>query len=51
MAVIGMSSLGWMVILAGVVLVYKLAAAPSVRRTLLLSAALIAMAVVYASTA
>jgi predicted metal-binding membrane protein len=48
MAVIGMSSLGWMVILAGVVLVYKLAPAPSVRRTWLLSVALIAMAVVYA---
>lgn len=51
MAVIGMSSLGWMVILAGVVLVYKLAPAPRVRRTWLLSAALIAMAVVYASMA
>jgi predicted metal-binding membrane protein len=51
MAVIGMSSLAWMVILAGAVLVYKLAPAPSVRRTWWLSATLIAMAVVYVSMA
>jgi predicted metal-binding membrane protein len=50
-AIIGMSNLGWMLILAGVVLVYKLALAPSGRRTWVLSVALIAMAVVYASTA
>jgi predicted metal-binding membrane protein len=49
MAIIGMSNLAWVVILAGVVLVYKLAPAPSVQRKWLLSAALIAMAVVYAS--
>jgi predicted metal-binding membrane protein len=29
MAIIGMSNLGWMVILAAVVLLYKLAPAPS----------------------
>lgn len=50
-AIIGMSSLAWMVILAAVVLVYKLAPTPTVRRTWLLSAALIALAVVYESTA
>jgi predicted metal-binding membrane protein len=51
MAIIGMSNLVWVVILAGAVLVYKLAPAPSMRRTWLLSAALIAMAVVYESMA
>lgn len=51
MAIIGMSSLVWAVILAGVILVYKLAPAPSMRRTWLLSAALIVMAVVYGSMA
>jgi hypothetical protein len=51
MAIIGRSSVSWMVILAGVVLVYKLAPAPGLRRTWLLSVALIAMAVVYASIA
>lgn len=51
MAVIGMSSLGWTVILAGVILVYKLARAPSTRRSWVLSAALIAMAVAYGSMA
>jgi predicted metal-binding membrane protein len=51
MAIIRMSNLGWMVILASVVLVYKLAPAPSMRRKWLLSAALIAMAVAYASMA
>jgi predicted metal-binding membrane protein len=51
MAVIGMSNLVWTVILAGVILVYKLARAPSTGRTWLLSAALIAMAVVYGSMA
>jgi predicted metal-binding membrane protein len=49
MAIIGMSNLVWVVILASVVLVYKLAPAPSMRRTWLLSAALIAMAAVYGS--
>lgn len=51
LAIIGMSNLAWMVVLAGVVLVYKLAPAPSLRRTWLLSTALIAMALVYASMA
>jgi predicted metal-binding membrane protein len=51
MAVIGMSNLVWTVILAGVVLVYKLAPAPSTRRAWSLSAALMAMAVVYGSMA
>jgi predicted metal-binding membrane protein len=50
-AIIGMAHLGWMLILAGLVLVSKLAPAPSRRRTWVLSVALIAMAAVYASTA
>jgi predicted metal-binding membrane protein len=49
MAVIGMSNLVWMLILAGLVLVYKLAPAPSLRRTWSLSVGLIAMTVGYAS--
>jgi predicted metal-binding membrane protein len=48
-AIIGMSNLGWMSVLAGVVLVYKLAPAPSRRRAWMLSAALFAMAAVYAA--
>jgi predicted metal-binding membrane protein len=51
MAVIGMSNLVWMVILAAGVLVYKLAPASSVRRTWLLSGALVAMAIAYLSMA
>jgi predicted metal-binding membrane protein len=51
MAIIGMSNLGWMVILAAVVLLYKLAPAPSVRRTWLLSGALVAMGILYSSMA
>ena len=51
MAIIGMSNLGWMVIMAAVVLVYKLTPTPSVRRTWLLSGALVAMAVAYVSMA
>jgi predicted metal-binding membrane protein len=47
MVIIGMSSLSWIVILSGVVLVYKLAPGPSTTRTLLLSAALGAFGVVY----
>jgi len=47
MVIIGMSNLGWVVILAGLVLVYKLGPAPSMRRRWLLSAALVALAVVY----
>jgi len=48
MVIIGMSSLGWMVILAGMVLAYKLGPAPSVQRRRVLSAVLVALAVVYA---
>jgi predicted metal-binding membrane protein len=51
MAIIGMSNLVWVLILAGLVLVYKLGSSPSVRRAWLLSMALIAIAVVYASLA
>jgi predicted metal-binding membrane protein len=51
MAIIGMSNLGWMVILAAGVLLYKLAPAPSVRRTWLLSGALVAIAIAYLSVA
>jgi predicted metal-binding membrane protein len=50
-AIIGMSNLSWMVMLSGVVLVYKLAPAPSVRRMWLLSGVLIMMAIVYVTMA
>ena len=50
MLIIGMSNVSWIVILSGAVLVYKLAPAPSLRRTLLLSAALGALGVVYGLT-
>jgi len=48
MVIIGMSNLTWILILSGVVLVYKLAPPASTRRTLLLSGALGALGVVYA---
>jgi predicted metal-binding membrane protein len=48
MVIIGMSNLTWILILSGVVLIYKLAPAASTRRTLLLSGALAALGVVYA---
>jgi predicted metal-binding membrane protein len=48
MVIIGMSNLTWILILSGVVFVYKLAPAASTRRTLLLSGALGALGVVYA---
>jgi predicted metal-binding membrane protein len=48
MVIIGMSNLTWILILSGVVLIYKLAPAASTRRTLLLSAALGVLGVVYA---
>jgi predicted metal-binding membrane protein len=51
MVIIGMSNLVWVVILSVMVLVYKLAPAPSMRRTSLLSAALGALGVVYVLTA
>jgi predicted metal-binding membrane protein len=47
MVIIGMAALSWIVILSGVVLVYKLPPAPSTRRTWLLSAALGVLGVVY----
>jgi len=48
MAIIGMTNLGWVVILTALILVYKLAPAPNVQLKLLMSVALVAMAVVYA---
>jgi predicted metal-binding membrane protein len=48
MVIIGMSDLIWILILSGLVLVYKFAPAASMRRTLLLSGALGALGVVYA---
>jgi predicted metal-binding membrane protein len=50
MVIIGMSSLGWIVILSGVVLIYKLAPAPGPRRRWLLSMAVGALGVVYGLT-
>jgi predicted metal-binding membrane protein len=47
MVIIGMSSLGWIVVVSGMVLVYKLAPAPSMRQTVLLSATLGALGVLY----
>jgi predicted metal-binding membrane protein len=51
MAIIGMANLGWVVILAGLVLVYKLAPAPSLPRTWLLSVALLATSGAYVAMA
>jgi predicted metal-binding membrane protein len=48
---IGMSNLVWMIVLAAVVLVYKLAPAPTPRWMLALSAALVALGIVYAVAA
>jgi predicted metal-binding membrane protein len=48
MVIIGMSNLTWILILSGVVLIYKLAPPASTRRTLLLSGVLAALGVVYA---
>jgi hypothetical protein len=47
MVIIGMSNLTWILILSGLVLVYKLAPAASTRQTLLLSGALGVLGVVY----
>jgi predicted metal-binding membrane protein len=47
MVIIGMANLGWIVVLSGVVLLYKLAPAPTTRRTLMLSTALGALGVIY----
>lgn len=51
MVIIGMAQLVWMVILAAMVLAYKLGPAPDVRRRRALATMLIGLAVVYALTA
>lgn len=51
MVLIGMSSLGWMVVLATAVLIYKLAPAPSPRWIAALSVALVALGILYAVNA
>jgi predicted metal-binding membrane protein len=48
MVLIGMSNLTWMIVLAAVVLAYKVAPAPTPRWMLALSAAMVALGVVYA---
>jgi predicted metal-binding membrane protein len=48
---IGMSSLIWMIVLSALVLVYKLAPAPTVPRMLILSAALVLLGILYAMAA
>jgi predicted metal-binding membrane protein len=48
MMLIGMSNLVWMIVLAAVVLIYKLAPAPTPRWMFALSAALVALGVTYA---
>ena len=47
MVIIGMSNLGWIVVVSGMVLVYKLAPARRMRVTLLLAGALCALGLVY----
>jgi hypothetical protein len=47
MVILGMSSLGWVVILAGQILGYKLGPAPTMRRRWLLWAVLVALGVAY----
>ncbi len=51
MVLIGMSSLIWMTVLAAVVLVYKLAPAPTPRWMLALSVSMVALGVLYAVSA
>ena len=51
MVLIGMSSLIWMIVLSALVLVYKLAPAPTQRGMVTLSAALALLGVVYATAA
>jgi predicted metal-binding membrane protein len=51
MVLIGMANLAWMIMLAAVVLVYKLAPAPSPRATAALSAALVVLGLLCAGTA
>lgn len=47
MVLIGMANLAWMIVLAAIVLVYKLAPAPSSRTMLAMSGALVALGVLY----
>ena len=51
MVLIGMSSLVWMIVLAAVVLAYKLAPAPTPRWMLALSVSMVALGVLYAVSA
>ncbi len=51
MVIIGMSSFGWIVVISGVVLVYKLAPPPSWGQTLVLSVAVGGLGIIYALTA
>jgi predicted metal-binding membrane protein len=50
MVLIGMDSLIWMIVIAAVVLVYKLAPAPSARLIASSSAALVALGLLYGLT-
>ena len=49
MVLIGMANLVWMIVLAAVVLVYKIAPAPTPRSMMALSGALVALGVLYAA--
>ena len=51
MALIGMANLVWMIVLSAIVFAYKVAPAPTLGRTLTLSAAMVALGVVYAAGA
>jgi predicted metal-binding membrane protein len=51
MVLIGMSNLVWMIVLTAVISTYKLAPAPALRRRLALSAAVVALGVLYAAGA
>ena len=48
MVLIGMFNLAWMIVLAAIVLAYKIAPAPTPRWMLVLSAAMVALGIVYA---
>jgi len=48
MVVIGMASLGWALVLAAIVLIYKFAPALPMRQEILVSLAVIALGIVYA---
>jgi predicted metal-binding membrane protein len=47
MVLIGLSNLIWMIALTGVILIYKLAPAPTLRRASALSAAVVALGLLY----